>query len=396
MKKRGFIIAISVIACLSAVFFIIKGIKRPEIPVKHNKTSITVHIAPQDVSRVRYHFSMGNPDNDIDHDVELRREKLDKLINYLNEATFSFYETLDERNERYSKMAGFVEENFCFLDRIEKKLVGFMPVRFGSLEYYKDGNVYKHIILDSEIDGIVDYIRNWYPTENVIQAMDKMEDEIRFSDKMQEMVDEMYKKISWLSSARRSCKAEFDTWEDAMDFLGTDLWNPFEKADGFEFGYYSDEGARPDEEPKDPYHCYMNYWGSSDAGHQYAEISTGYKQDSAEITVEVYTNKSGDLNVSPSSSMTDFEKKVIHFNKDGVPDLYYNDTWYNCKIMRETYNLDDSIIDSAELIFYKDHNPKYHVSISTDNGDESLTNAFNKVCEELGLSVSYEEIFVTE
>ena len=64
--------------------------------------------------------------------------------------------------------------------------------------------------------------------------------------------------------------------------------------------------------------------------------------------------------------------------------------------MGETYNLDESIIDSAELIFYKDHNPKYHISISTDNGEESLTNAFNKVCEELGLSVSYEEIFVTE
>ena len=92
--------------------------------------------------------------------------------------------------------------------------------------------------------------------------------------------------------------------------------------------------------------------------------------------------------------MINFEKKVIHFNKDGVADLYYNDTWYNCKIMRETYNLGDSIIDSAELIFYKDHNPKYHVSISTDNGEESLAKAFNKVCEELGLSVSYEEICI--
>ncbi|MCR4779444.1 MAG: hypothetical protein K5858_11420, partial [Lachnospiraceae bacterium] len=56
VKKRGFILAISVIACLSAVFFIFKGIKRPEIPVKQNKTSITVHIDPQIVSGVRYHF----------------------------------------------------------------------------------------------------------------------------------------------------------------------------------------------------------------------------------------------------------------------------------------------------------------------------------------------------
>jgi hypothetical protein len=339
---------------------------------------------------------MGNPDEDKDYVVELRKDKLDKLINYLNDATFSFYETLDERNERYSKMAGFVEENFCFLDRTGTSLLGFKPVRFGSLEYYKDGNIYKHIILDSEIDGIVDYIRNWYPTENVIQAMDKMEDMINLSSEMQEMIEEKRKNMSWLSSFLKRCTQVFDTWEDAVDYLGTDLWNPFETAGEFEFIYFPEEGLRPDDEPKGPYHCYMKFWGSSDAGHQYAEISTGYKQDSAEITVEVYINKSGDLNVIPSPSMTDFEKKVIHFNKDGVPDLYYNDTWYNCKIMRETYDLDDYIIDSAELIFYKDHNPKYHVSISTDNGEESLAKAFNKVCEELGLSVSYEEIFVTE
>lgn len=393
MKKKSVILTLSVIACLSAVFFIFKGIKRSEIPVKQNKTSITVHIDPQIVSGVRYHFSMGNPDEDKDYVVELRKDKLDKLINYLNDATFSFCETLNERNGRNGKMTGFVEDYFIFLDKTGKELVGFEPVLFGSLEYYRTGNIYKHIIMDPEIEAIIDYIKAWYPTENVIQAMDKMEDKIRFSDKMQEMVDEMYKKTSWLSSARRSCEAEFDTWENAEDFLGTDLWNPFEKANGFEFGYYSDEGARPDEEPKDPYHCYMDYWGSSN---QCAEIGACYEYDLAKIWIDIYTNETNDINVIPSQSMINFEKKVIHFNKDGVADLYYNDTWYNCKIMRETYNLNDSIIDSAELIFYKDHNPKYRISISTENGEESLTNAFNKVCEELGLSVSYEEIFVTE
>ena len=89
------------------------------------------------------------------------------------------------------------------------------------------------------------------------------------------------------------CHRYFETWEEATEFIGVDLWNPLEHSDLLKKMNYCGTDT------KDVYHggemlphCSMEWLGTCDEKLTFAEITTGYAVDDVRVTlrIELYNN----------------------------------------------------------------------------------------------------------
>ncbi|MCR5323003.1 MAG: M56 family metallopeptidase [Lachnospiraceae bacterium] len=182
-------------------------------------------------------------------------------------------------------------------------------------------------------------------SDNIYNAI--QEDWDRWDEK-----DEFSKMIS--SSLPGAGSRYFETWEEAVEFLGVEPWNPLEDADWLQIMNYTGADIKDMFDPDMLPHCSLTWYGTKDNKLSYAEITTGYAVDDVRVTLKIdlhtasqNTNEqsgnpqSGNIlnnNDGPSGirlSETFHERATAkqaefrHVNKDG----YYFDYNLRCVIL---------------------------------------------------------------
>ena len=200
-----------------------------------------------------------------------------------------------------------------------------------------DGNVQEQAGI-SESEGISDHSNGngtaeALATDGVIYGQDGIgRSESIFSDNMFNAIqedwdrwdekDEFSRMIS--SSLPGAGSKYFETWQEAVDFIGIEPWNPLEDADWLQIMNYTGADIMDMFNPEMLPHCSLTWYGTKENKLTYAELTTGYAVDDIRVTLKIdlhtvsQTEKPGiNLSETHHENATAMQADFRHINKDG-------------------------------------------------------------------------------
>ena len=220
-------------------------------------------------------------------------------------------------------------------------------------------------------------------TSNIFDAMDRLEEEITFSDEVYgHIADDWAKwneKDSWeralSSSISGHWNGAFETWEEAQSLTGVTLWNPFEEA-----GWLSKMNAYGADIEHFGLleHCRFTSYADQENNMTFADISAGYASGTTRVIYTVYL-----CPIVFNENNYDSNSKVRHIQYNRG-----NETYYCVAATRK-----GDKYDAVDLIFYKNDQRKIFIYLTSYEGTEELARVFDKVSGELGMSLTYDFLF---
>ncbi|MBP5331082.1 MAG: M56 family metallopeptidase [Lachnospiraceae bacterium] len=134
-------------------------------------------------------------------------------------------------------------------------------------------------------------------SDNIYNAI--QEDWDRWDEK-----DEFSKMIS--SSLPGAGSKYFETWQEAVDYLGVEPWNPLEDADWLKIMNYTGADIKDMFDPEMLPHCSLTWYGTRDNKLTYAEFTTGYAVDDVRVTLKIdLHNASENANLQSGNLQSD-------------------------------------------------------------------------------------------
>ncbi|MBR5177458.1 MAG: hypothetical protein IKW90_01500 [Lachnospiraceae bacterium] len=179
----------------------------------------------------------------------------------------------------------------------------------------------------------------------------------------------------------------FESWNDAVEYIGIVPWNPFEKADWLE--KMNCTGA----DIKDPdtgvlNHCYLSTYGSDDGDAGYASLQTGYAFGKIRVVIIDYISAS---NFSDNLDQYAMIKYYNLYKENG------NILARECTGESQDYNCVVGVLNSESAVsvrikLYKNNEIKYEISIVSLETKEDLKAPFNRICTELCIPLEYDTV----
>ncbi|MBO4509712.1 MAG: hypothetical protein J5718_00025 [Lachnospiraceae bacterium] len=179
----------------------------------------------------------------------------------------------------------------------------------------------------------------------------------------------------------------FESWNDAVEYIGIVPWNPFENADWLE--KMNCAGA----DIKDPdtgviNHCCLSTYGSDDGDAGYASLQTGYAFGKIRVVIIDYISAS---NFSDNLDQYAMIKYYNLYKENG------NILARECTGENQDYNCVVGVLNSESAVsvrikLYKNNEIKYEISIVSLETKEDLKAPFNRICTELYIPLEYDTI----
>ena len=179
----------------------------------------------------------------------------------------------------------------------------------------------------------------------------------------------------------------FESWNDAVEYIGIVPWNPFENADWLE--KMNCAGA----DIKDPdtgvlNHCYLSAYGSDDGDAGYASLQTGYAFGKIRVVIIDYISAS---NFSDNLDRYAMIKYYNLYKENG------NILARECTGENQDYNCVVGVLNSESAVsvrikLYKNNEIKYEISIVSLETKEDLKAPFNRICTELCIPLEYDTV----
>ncbi|MBQ6023993.1 MAG: hypothetical protein IJL20_00100 [Lachnospiraceae bacterium] len=235
---------------------------------------------------------------------------------------------------------------------------------------------------------------------DVFEALDIKSSDIKLSDTIYSQMADSWEK--WketdpekraLSSDRPGNKTEyFESWDEAINYIGIDPWNPLEKADWLEKKNYCGTDAKNYFSDK-LFHCCFHASGTYDEDIAFSFLDAGYAMGDIQIVITDYIYTINFLDISPDHySMIKYYQFYKENGNAMAVESVNSDFGYTCMVGVDSTQQDVGI----SIKLYKDGELKYEIRM-VSSGDienlEILKEAFNKVCTELSIPLEYDVVF---
>ena len=180
----------------------------------------------------------------------------------------------------------------------------------------------------------------------------------------------------------------FENWNEAVDHIGIELWNPFENADWLKKMNYA--GANIKESVTGVLqHCYVYIFDRDGGNIELAHLETGYAYGKTRVVMIDYIKTTSSMD-SPSEeySVVKYYQLVKENGNIKVHEGTAKEQGYNCVV--GIRNGQSAVC--INMRFYKDDELKYEIRLTSLEDIDNLEEPFNKVCEELSVPLKYDAI----
>ena len=230
-------------------------------------------------------------------------------------------------------------------------------------------------------------------TCDIIEALDTDSKEVKLSDTIYSSIVEEWENWKSLDTAARVMAAHypgnetkfFESWDDAVGYIGIVPWNPFENVDWLEKRNYAGADIK-DFDTGVLNHCCFNVNGNSDGDIGYASLQTGYAIGKIRVVMVdyIYANNYLDT-IIDQYTMTKYYKLYKENGSILAHECVSTDQDYNCIV--GVLKSEKAI--SIRMKFYKNDEIKYEIYMVSLEDLEKLEDPFNKVCAELSIPFEY-------
>lgn len=181
----------------------------------------------------------------------------------------------------------------------------------------------------------------------------------------------------------------FENWNEAVDYIGIEPWNPFENADWLKKMNYA--GANIKEGVTGVLqHCYAYIFDRDGGNIEHAYLETGYAYGKTRVVMNDHIKTASSMDsLSGEYSMVKFYQLVKENGNIKVHEGTAKEQGYICVVGIQ--NGQSAV--SINMRFYKDDELKYEIRLTSLEDIDDLEEPFNKVCEELSIPLKYDTIF---